>query len=86
LLHAAMLGDVIYPTMSSYEDAMIRCAVDSKWFNNVKERLRSATQLSPLFDTERWVRNIEASFIHMKTLKGDACDKMLPDIIVEDTS
>jgi protein O-GlcNAc transferase len=86
LLHAAMLGDLIYPTMSSYEDAMIQCAVDSEWFNNVKERLRSATQLSPLFDTERWVRNLEASFIHMKSLRGATRDKMLPDIIVEDSS
>ena len=86
LLHAAGLGDLIYPTMSSYEDAMIKCAVDGKWFNNVKKRLRSATQLSPLFDTERWVRNLEASFIYMKSLRGVSCDKMLPDIIVEDSS
>jgi len=83
LLRSAEMEDLIYPNMSDYEDAMVKCALNSEWFESIRNRLRSSVLLSPLFDTERWVRNLEASFMHMKSM-NDKQSNRLPDIIVTD--
>ena len=83
LLRAASIGDLVCSNMSDYEDLMIRCAADTKWFESVRRRLCELSQTSPLFDTERWVRNLEAAFLHM-TSSGYNQGSEFPDIIVAD--
>ena len=39
---------------------MVRCALDGDWLSSLSQRLRSSNESSPLFDTEQWVRNLEA--------------------------
>lgn len=80
LLGAVGLRDLVYPDMSQYEDAMVRCVLDSNWYNSVLERLRSLKELSPLFDTSRWVQNLEASY----QLMVDSDSNEPPDILILD--
>ena len=70
LLEAVDLGELVYPGMAQYEDAMVRCALDGDWFSSLCQRLRSSKESSPLFDTERWVRNLEAALYTMAALEG----------------
>jgi len=83
LLRAAEVDDLVYPNMSDYEDAMVKCAINTKWFESIRKRLRLSVPVSPLFDTERWVRNLEASFVQMKSMNCDQTNAF-PDIIVTD--
>ena len=83
LLRAAALDDLVYSDMSDYEDAMVKCAMNTKWFESIRERLRLSIPVSPLFDTERWVRNLEASFMQIKSVSCDQGSNF-PDIIVTD--
>lgn len=80
LLGAVGLRDLVYPDMSQYEDALVRCVSDSNWYNSVLERLRSLKELSPLFDTSRWVQNLEASY----QLMVDSDSNEPPDILILD--
>lgn len=70
------------PSMYEYEDVMVRCALDNEWFNDIRQGLLNTKESSPLFDTERWVRNLEAAFCKMVDLDSDGDD--LPDIFVSD--
>ncbi|KAL9183990.1 hypothetical protein ACHAXT_002076 [Thalassiosira profunda] len=83
LLQAISLDELAYPDMDQYEDAMVRCALDKEWFGDIRQKLLSSKDGSPLFDTERWVRNLEASFRKMVELEWDAGS--LPDIVVSDS-
>ena len=83
LLRAAEIEDLVFPNMSEYEDAMVKCATDNEWFKSIRNRLRSSVRISTLFDTKRWVQNLEASFITMKTINEDQENKF-PDIVVSD--
>ena len=76
------LDDLVCPNMAEYEDVMVRCALDNEWFEEVRQRLLNAKDSSPLFDTERWVRNLEAAFCKMVDLDSDGDD--LPGIFVSD--
>mmetsp|Transcript_40758 Transcript_40758/g.85386 ORF Transcript_40758/g.85386 Transcript_40758/m.85386 type:complete len:489 (-) Transcript_40758:256-1722(-) len=91
LLAAIGIGledELVHPDMDRYEDAMVRCALDEEWFANVRRRLVSSRDSSPLFDTVRWVRNLEAAFRAMAEVGGldsygSGADE-LPDIWVSD--
>eukprot|EP00956_Cyclotella_meneghiniana_P004545 scaffold5584_cov76-Cyclotella_meneghiniana.AAC.15 len=78
LLFAASCDELVVPDMNAYENLMIKCATDIKWFTKVRERLILSRSHSPLFDTDRWVKNLEVAFLMMDTVDlNDA-----PDIIV----
>ena len=83
LLQAISLDELAYPDIDQYEDAMVRCALDKEWFGDIRQKLLSSKDGSPLFDTERWVRNLEAAFRKMVELEWDAGS--LPDIVVADS-
>ncbi|KAL3939336.1 MAG: hypothetical protein SGBAC_005918 [Bacillariaceae sp.] len=61
LLTSAGLSELIAPTMTTYEAIMKRCVTDEGWFSSLKERLSNNLEYAPLFDTERWVKNLESS-------------------------
>lgn len=69
LLKSAGLGELIAPTMMEYEAIMKRCAIDGEWFSQIKERLLKDREHSPLFDTERWVMNLEAALMAVESNK-----------------
>mmetsp|Transcript_19591 Transcript_19591/g.46993 ORF Transcript_19591/g.46993 Transcript_19591/m.46993 type:complete len:142 (+) Transcript_19591:2152-2577(+) len=85
LLRAVGLDDLVYADMTRYEDAMVRCALDEEWFGAIVERLVSNRDTSPLFDTKRWVSNLEAAFGKMVELDSTGSN-YYPDILVKDTS
>jgi len=60
LLKAADLDEeMVVSDMTAYEDLMVRCATDSTWFSRITDRLVEGKRTCALFDTERWVRNLE---------------------------
>jgi hypothetical protein len=82
LLMAVGLDELIFQDMDQYENAMVRCALDQKWFDTVRKHLLSAKDSSPLFDTDRWTLNLEAAFASMVEPNLDATT--LPDIVILD--
>lgn len=81
LLSAIGLDKLVCSDMAKYEDAMIKCALDKKWFDTVRQQLHSSKDTSPLFDTKRWIQNLEVAFESMveQNLDGD-----IPDIVILD--
>jgi hypothetical protein len=88
LLKAVGLDDLVFSDMIQYEDAMVRCALDKEWFNAVRRRLLSSKDSSPLFDTERWVQNLEAALNKLLELNLDKMGRPInpPDIVIIDSS
>ena len=88
LLNAIGLSDLIYPTMTEYEEGMIRCALDGEWFSAVYQKLEASKDSSPLFDTKRWVENLESAFesIMLVQSKDEVSSGNYPDIVVNDST
>jgi predicted O-linked N-acetylglucosamine transferase (SPINDLY family) len=89
LLKACGLEDMIASSMQEYENLMWKCATDQTWFRN-KVRVKldsSALDESPLFDTARWVKNLETGLkvVASRTSRGKR-DGEGGDIIVPDYS
>ena len=86
LLHAAGLQEMIVPNMNEYGELMIRCAADTKWYSNVTDTLNSVRRICPLFDTERWVRNLEVALaeVALNDHDNDAVDSGHYDIVIVD--
>jgi hypothetical protein len=84
LLKAVGLEDLICEDMAKYAATMARCALDEDWFSTIRRRLLSSKDSSPLFDTKRWVENLEGSFRKMAELGVDCAN--YPDIVVRDYS
>ncbi|EED88202.1 o-linked GlcNAc transferase, partial [Thalassiosira pseudonana CCMP1335] len=81
MLISASCEALIVSDMNEYEDMMVKCVSEKGWFNGVQERLSSSVVSSPLFDTERWVQNLEAS---LQTIVSLDTSDILPDIVVLD--
>jgi len=88
LLNSICLNDLIYPTMTEYEDGMVRCALDEEWFSTICQQLEGSKDSSPLFDTKRWVENLESAFDSMVEIAQDIEDssRCYPDIVVNDNT
>eukprot|EP00980_Cylindrotheca_fusiformis_P030238 scaffold24593_cov176-Cylindrotheca_fusiformis.AAC.1 len=69
LLKSAGLHELVAPSMAEYEFIMKRCVVDCAWYSTVKERLLQNRKKSPLFDTERWMKNLESALIAIESNK-----------------
>ena len=67
LLKSIGLDNCIASTMDEYEAIMERSATDHAWFSEIKTHLVNARDQSPLFDTERWVKNLEAALIEVSS-------------------
>ncbi|CAB9522292.1 expressed unknown protein (Partial), partial [Seminavis robusta] len=42
-----------------------------EWFSSVKERLQRNYHTAPLFDTPRWVRNLETGLLEIVALRTE---------------
>jgi len=66
LLTAVGLPDLITTTRDAYEDLAVALASDPLRLRQIRTKLRDSLQGSPLFETERFTRNLEAAFIAMQ--------------------
>lgn len=62
LLTAAELPDTITHSLSEYEDLAISLSNDAPRLQRLRERLWDGRTTSPLFDTKRYVRNLERAY------------------------
>jgi protein O-GlcNAc transferase len=65
LLDATGLGDLVTHDLSQYEALALRLARDGAALASVKARLAQNRATSPLFDTDRFRRHIEAAYAMM---------------------
>lgn len=67
LLKSIGLDACIASTMDEYEAIMEACATNPGWFTEIKSHLIDSRSSSPLFDTDRWVKNLEAGLIEISS-------------------
>jgi predicted O-linked N-acetylglucosamine transferase (SPINDLY family) len=65
LLKACGLPELVTHSLEDYEALALRLARDGSDLNALKQKLMRARETSPLFDTERYARNLEKAFMHM---------------------
>jgi predicted O-linked N-acetylglucosamine transferase (SPINDLY family) len=65
LLHACGLPELVTHSLDEYEALALRLAGDRALLANYRDRLERQRLTLPLFDTERYARNLEAAFTHM---------------------
>ena len=61
------LPELITASLAEYENTALRLARDPAVLSDVREKLARHRETSPLFDTERFTRNLEAAYIAMWT-------------------
>lgn len=73
---AGLEKDLIVSSMLEYEACMVRAAQDEEWYCSVRQRVQEARATAPLFDTDRWVRNMERGFLEAwsRTMEGEKDD------------
>jgi predicted O-linked N-acetylglucosamine transferase (SPINDLY family) len=62
LLHAVELPNLVMPDLAAYEATALRLAQRPDELTALKNRLRANRLLCPLFDTERYARNLERAY------------------------
>jgi protein O-GlcNAc transferase len=78
LLHAIGMPDLITHTPQDYEDLVVKLAMNPDLLADAKARIKANRDSYPLFDTERFCRNLEAVYTAMwrKTELGSARDAL----------
>ncbi|MFP5394137.1 MAG: tetratricopeptide repeat protein [Gammaproteobacteria bacterium] len=78
LLHAIGMTDLITHTLQEYEDLVVKLASEPALLADAKARIKANRDVYPLFDTERFCRNLEAVYTAMwrKTELGGARDAL----------
>jgi protein O-GlcNAc transferase len=84
LLTAAGLEELISQDIDTYKQLMIRSATDREWFPTITKRLLNAKRSSPLFNTPRWVKNLEIALQHVAKLSASESNQDYCDIIIQD--
>ena len=64
------MEEFIVPSMHSYENLMMKCVNDPVWFETARQRLRANIEDCPLFDTKRWVKNLERGLVQVVNLSA----------------
>jgi protein O-GlcNAc transferase len=74
LLRTVDLPELITDSLSQYEDMATRLAEDPAGLSQLQRRLAQNRSSTPLFDTERYTRNLEAAYeqIHERHHSGAA--------------
>jgi predicted O-linked N-acetylglucosamine transferase (SPINDLY family) len=65
LLNAICLPELVADDLEGYEALAIRMATDSSFHQSIRQKLALNRLNTPLFDTDRFRRNIEAAYIQM---------------------
>lgn len=65
LLHSLGLDELIMPDLTTYSATAISLARDSNMRNELKHKLKQQCQMEPLFDTKRFVANLEKAYLKM---------------------
>lgn len=65
LLTACGLPELVTDSLEAYEALALGLSQDRLKLNVSKQKLLQARDASPLFDTERYARNLEKAFLHM---------------------
>jgi protein O-GlcNAc transferase len=69
LCHAAGCGDeMVVSSMQEYEERAVMLATHPTMLRTLTSKLRSARLSCPLFDTTRWVQNLERAYFKMWNL------------------
>jgi predicted O-linked N-acetylglucosamine transferase (SPINDLY family) len=68
LLHAIGLPELITSTFEEYEVRALRLATDPAMLRGLRDRLERNRLSTPLFDAQRYARNIETAYTHMVRL------------------
>lgn len=82
LLNAVGLPELITETDEQYEARILQLATDMTELRTIRERLMQGRLMHPLFDTERYTRNLERGFrqAYDRYLAGDGpTDISVPD-------
>jgi protein O-GlcNAc transferase len=66
LLHALGLEDLIVDSLAAYRDLALALASDPGRLASLRERLAQARKTAPLFDTARFIRNLERAYEAMQ--------------------
>ena len=66
LLHAIGLPELITQSLAEYEALVLQLITDPPRLQEIKARLQSNRQTHPLFDSDRFCRNLEAVFLAMR--------------------
>lgn len=65
LLHSVWLDELVAPDDEAYVALAIRLASDHGYRENIRNRLATARETSPLFDPVRMTRNLERAYLSM---------------------
>ena len=78
LLHAIGMTDLITHSLEDYEALVVKLATNPALLADAKARIKANREVYPLFDTERFCRNLEAVYSAMwrKTELGGARDAL----------
>jgi predicted O-linked N-acetylglucosamine transferase (SPINDLY family) len=79
LLHAMGLDELIADSLPAYRDLALSLARDSTGLTRLRKKLANARKTTPLFDTARFIRNLERAYEVMgarrqKSLPADRID------------
>jgi protein O-GlcNAc transferase len=79
LLHAVGLPELITRTLAEYEELAVRLATHPAELERVREKLARGRLSGPLFDTERYTRNLESAYeqIYERSQAGLAPDRII---------
>lgn len=65
LLHAVGLSELVTNSLEDYEALALKLAYDRALLNSIRQKLAQNRLTAPLFDTDRYSRNIEAAYTRM---------------------
>jgi len=73
LLHAIGLPELVTNSLAEYEALALKLATDGPLLAEYRQRLARNRDAHPLFDTDRFRRNLEAAYVTMweKTQRGE---------------
>jgi len=66
LLHGLGLDELIVDNLDAYRDLALALARDPARLASLRERLATARNTAPLFDTQRFIRNLERAYAAMQ--------------------
>ncbi|KAM7250356.1 hypothetical protein ACFE04_022239 [Oxalis oulophora] len=68
--------EMIVNSMTEYEEKAVSLALDRPKLQSLTDKLKAVRSTCPLFDTERWVKNLERSYFKMWNIH---CSGQQPD-------